>query len=137
MNIYRIISEALTLDPIAIELDSPADESIIDKIMRASNMSILQGFVLLDIDGYRVAAEVDTTSIDRAKPEHQAIRIARFERKDMRSGGSRAYRFDLDLFYNRATHRFELYRYASKAKVSPAEWQNIIRQHQNADKYRT
>ena len=137
MNIYRIISEALTLDPIAIELDSPADESIIDKIMRASNMSILQGFVLLDIDGYRVAAEVDTVGIERAKPEHQAIRVACFERKDMRSSGHRAYRFDLDLFYNRATHRFELYRYASKAKVSPSEWQDIIRQHQTADKYRT
>lgn len=137
MNIYRIISEALTLDPIAIELDSPADESIIDKIMRASNMSILQGFVLLDIDGYRVAAEVDTVGIERAKPEHQAIRVARFERKDMRSSGHRAYRFDLDLFYNRATHRFELYRYASKAKVSSSEWQNIISRHQKADKYRT
>lgn len=137
MNIYRIISEALTLDPIDIRLDSPADESIIDKIMRVSSLSILQGFVLLDIDGYRVAAEVDTVGIERAKPEHQAIRVARFERKDMRSGGHHAYRFDLDLFCNRATHRFELYRYASKAKVSPAEWQNIIRQHQTADKYRT
>ena len=137
MNIHRIISEALLHDAIVIKLDSPADESIIDRIARVAdlNIYIVKGFVLLHIDGYQVAAEVDTIGIERAKPSHRAIHVARFDMKDMLPRELRAYRFGLDLFYNKSTRRFELYRL--NTKISPDKWQDIIFRHQKADKYRT
>lgn len=135
MNIHRIISETLLHDAIVIKLDSPADESIIDRIVRVADLNMVKGFVLLQIDGYQVAAEVDTIGIERAKPSHRAIHVARFDMKDMLPRELRAYRFGLDLFYDKATHRFELYRL--NTKISPDKWQDIIVRHQKADKYRT
>lgn len=135
MNIYRIISEALLHDAIAIKLDSPADESIIDRIARVAGLNIVKGFALLQIDGCQIATEVDTIGIERAKPSHQAIHVARFDMKDMLPREPRAYRFNLDLFYNKTTRRFELYRL--NTKISPDKWQDIIFRHQKTDKYRT